>query len=540
MPAPRNIAALALAVSLAAPAALATTFTQGPYLQLPRLDAMTVVWVQDPPGTGEVRFGPEGAALAEVGQIVASATAAARHEVTLTGLDPDTRYDYEVVLDDATSETATFSTAVPPGTPFRWALYGDTRSSHDDHAKVVAAMVAEPDVRFGVQTGDMVSSGEIPEEWDVYFSVEQPFMRSVPVFPVIGNHDEFEGAAPELLTRFVAPENSPRPEEYYSFTYGNAWFTVLDGHVNLLLFDGCLAERDLFVLDCMTPEQIDWVEADLTAAAQAPNIDHIFVLVHIGPYSSKENRSGSMDVRRLLPLFKEMGVTAVLSGHDHYYERGLSAYGMPYIISGGAGAGLYDLATPSSAPHEVAANESVHHHVIVDVDGLEVTFTARRTDGSLLDTVTLPPPADECAVDADCAAVEPPPDCFPPAWCSVAKRCAFECAVEGLNPFPELSPDATTDAGSPDATGGSSPDSDDAGPDTDEAGPELPAEDQDAPAGPDDPDDDAAPVEADPGTAPPPPSNGCAGTPGAPAPSALLVLLAALAAASRRRRPCAG
>ena len=33
-------------------------------------------------------------------------------------------------------------------------------------------------------------------------------------------------------------------------------------------------------------------------------------------------------------------VTAIFSGHDHYYERGFSESGIPYVITGGGGATL--------------------------------------------------------------------------------------------------------------------------------------------------------------------------------------------------------
>ncbi|MDP6944665.1 MAG: metallophosphoesterase family protein, partial [Myxococcota bacterium] len=373
-----RITALALGLALLSSAptrAAEEGFAQGPYVQHPDTARITVVWATSIPSSGAVHVGPVGGAL---DAIFPTADTDLRHEVVVTGLAPGVTYHYQVILTDGTnSKPAPFVTAVEPGTPFRWVLYGDTRSAVDNHADVVAAIASVPGIAFGVQTGDMVASGELAEEWDTYFDIEQPLMRSVPIFPVIGNHDEHEGLATELVARFVAPENSSKPEHYYSVRHGNAWFTVLDGHASMLEFDGCLAERDLFVLECMTPEQVDWVAQDLAEAAQAPGIDHIFALVHIGPYSSKENRSGSMDARRLLPLFREMGVTAVLSGHDHYYERGLSAFGMPYVISGGAGASLYEISEPSTAPHEVMAGESVHHFVVVDVDGPDVTFTAK-------------------------------------------------------------------------------------------------------------------------------------------------------------------
>lgn len=515
-------------VLLSAPVAQAGEpgFVQGPYLQNPTPGSMTVCWEQEVEGAAQVRVGPAGGELADV---FPSPAGAGRKQVLLTGLAAGQQYEYEVAVDGGeTTARAAFVTAPGGAAPFRWALYGDTRSSTVNHAAVVASIVGEGEIHFGVQTGDMVADGETASQWDDYFDIEQPLMRSVPVFPVIGNHDEVDRAADELTDRFVAPTNSPMPEHYYSFRYANAWFTVLDGHVNVLDIQDCLTERDLFVEKCMTPEQIDWVEADLEQAATTAGVDHIFVLVHIGPYSSKENRSGSMDVRRLLPTFQAMGVRAILSGHDHYYERGRSAFGVPYIISGGAGAGLYDIAEPSSAPHEVFAGESVHHHVLVEVDGPTVTFTARRSDGTVLDThaITKEPP--ECTTDADCATAEPPPDCVPPGTCSVAGRCAFGCAIEGLNPFPELVEDP--DEPDADASGGDTGVADEpaetAGPSPEvEVEAEGGLEEETGPASPTEPDTSSdSPPRAD--------SGGCSG--GLNHSLAWLLALALSASAARR------
>ncbi len=437
----RPIAALpaliALAPALLPVSATAASFVQSPYLQAPSLDGMSVVWEADAALVGEVRVTSASGDLGAPGVLVfPTGDAATRQEVRVDGLDASSEYAWKVVLGDGSeSEPSTLRTGVPAGEPFKWLLFGDTRSFHEVHAAVVAAMTAEPGISFGIQTGDMVSNGEVAEEWDAYFDIEHPLMRQVPVFPVIGNHDEADGEASELVERFIAPDNSPAPEHYYSFRYGAAHFTVVDGHVSILGFDGCLYERDLFMLDCWTTEQVDWVKTDLEAAALDPDVEHIFVLTHVGPYSSKDNRDGSMQVRRLLPLFQAMGVTAILSGHDHYYEHGESAFGMPYIISGGGGASLYEVGTPSPAPHTVVYAESTEHYVLVEMEGPAVRFTAKKPDGTIIDTFEASAPP-TCEADGDCAQNEAPPECLSPGFCSSAGHCAFDCVVEGGNPFP--------------------------------------------------------------------------------------------------------
>jgi hypothetical protein len=81
-------------------------------------------------------------------------------------------------------------------------------------------------------------------------------------------------------------------------------------------------------------------------------------------------------------------VTAIFSGHDHYYERGISDNGIPYVIAGGGGAGLYDIAEPCDFPHTMVTNSQVHHYVSLDVQPDLVRLTAKTADGTVLDETT--------------------------------------------------------------------------------------------------------------------------------------------------------
>jgi hypothetical protein len=59
--------------------------------------------------------------------------------------------------------------------------------------------------------------------------------------------------------------------------------------------------------------------------------------------------------------------------------------GTIYIVAAGAGAPLYGVDPSCFHTH---ATESVRNYVIVDIDGLTLTYTAYRLDGSVLDEFT--------------------------------------------------------------------------------------------------------------------------------------------------------
>lgn len=82
--------------------------------------------------------------------------------MTLPGLQANTQYHYRVasVGDGETiaSGDSTFQTAVAPGTPFRFVVYGDTRTQPQAHSQVVQG-IAGSHPRFVIHTGDLVEDG---------------------------------------------------------------------------------------------------------------------------------------------------------------------------------------------------------------------------------------------------------------------------------------------------------------------------------------------------------------------------------------------
>jgi hypothetical protein len=257
---------------------------------------------------------------------------------------------------------------------------------------------------FALHTGDLVADGEEPEQWDTFFDIEQPLLERIPIYPTVGNHDEYEGDAQLFRETFALPNN----ELYYSFDWGGAHFTVLDSHVHTELL---CEQDDNWIAGCFDEEQLAWLEEDLATACAREETEMIFVAVHDGPYSSKDSRDGNEQMRVLMPLFAEYGVTAVFSGHDHYYERGLSDHGIPYIVSAGAGASLYEIGEPNDAPHTVLFNESVHHWVKVSVIGDKVKLATRTPEGTLIDAATFRAHVACEPVEVDPTPTDPEPGC---------------------------------------------------------------------------------------------------------------------------------
>lgn len=411
-----------LAVVLAAPTAAAQTLTTGPILGKVTEESVTVRFAIDRAAAVEVRYGPTDA----YGGTVAAGSGTA-FEVEIGGLGPGETVHYRPVADGAPlGEDRVFRTAPPPRAPFRMLVYGDTRSGHDAHRGIVAAAAAHrPWV--AAHTGDLVSDGAMPGDWVTFFAIETPLLAEAPLFAVAGNHEDTDESR-LYVEHLPLPVNSPAPELYYSFDYGNVHGIVLDQYVNIDAEWLCLTRLGSWET-CLNRAQLDWLSRDLAAAAADPDIDHVFVFVHEGAYSSKEGRDGSRQIRALLDTFRDHGVRVVFSGHDHYYERGFAGNGLPYVVTGGGGAPLYDPCCPTAALHVIAVSEAVYHYVILDVNGLDVTLTAYRLDGSVLDIWSYAAPPRPCADPwADCGTL--PPDCAAGRWeCADGACLAVDCAA---------------------------------------------------------------------------------------------------------------
>jgi tartrate-resistant acid phosphatase type 5 len=141
-------------------------------------------------------------------------------------------------------------------------------------------------------------------------------------FPTLGNHDWIAKNAQPYLDYFTLPGN----ERYYDFVWGPVHFFALDSDEH---------EPDGVNKGSV---QAAWLKQGLAASTSPWNI----VYFHYPPFSSGSTH-GSITWMRW--PFANWGANAVLSGHEHLYER-LLVDGIPYFINGTGGGSLYDFGTP--------------------------------------------------------------------------------------------------------------------------------------------------------------------------------------------------
>ena len=378
---------------------------KGPYLQNVAPTSISIMWETSSaePATLQVT-GPGVDRTIDV-------EAARRQEVEVTGLAPSTRYSYQVTVGDCV-QSGELATAPEEGSqsPFTFVVYGDTRSQMGPHRRIIERIRDEvPD--FLLATGDYVDEGGKEAQWQQFFEIERELLRDNVLFPSVGNHDrQGRGRTADTWRQYFAvPENSPDPERYYAFTYGNSRFLVLDS--NMYSF--------------ALTDQTSWLERQLQSARQDRGIRHVFVVMHHPPYSVSLH-GGHRDLReRWTPLYEKYGVDAVFSGHDHVYSRA-DRGGVRYYVTGGGGAPLYPRSPRASAIDKRATKyfERVNHFLRLHIWGDLVEVTAVRTDGTVIETTTWgSPPAleePEPAVVAAAGAAQPETELVMPVAAAVA------------------------------------------------------------------------------------------------------------------------
>jgi len=302
--------------------------TRGPYLQLATQNGITIRWRTDSPTTATVRYGRDPRRLNQtVGGVGLEAEAATEHEVRISGLEPETRYDYSVVVGDVLLRGGdaqhSFKTAPPIGEARRtrvWVIgdsglaIEDTRDVRDAYHRHLGG--SRPDV--WLMLGDNAYYHGTDDQYQA--AVFQTFPRvlsSVPLWPTLGNHDGYSADSNTqtgvyydvftLPTRGEAGGLASGTEAYYSFEHGDVHFICLDSH-----------ETDRSVGGAM----LRWLKADLADTTAR----WIIAYWHHPPYSKGSHDSDTeqrlVEMREnALPILEAGGVDLILSGHSHSYER---------------------------------------------------------------------------------------------------------------------------------------------------------------------------------------------------------------------------
>lgn len=267
----------------------------------------------------------------------------------------------------------TQGSAAPSSKPFTFVAYGDTRTNPDAHRAIVALIVSQHP-EFVLQSGDLVSDGGNPRQWAEFERITQPLRDAhIAYYPARGNHDQ--GL---LYRRQVREPFDSGNKDYYAFTRHGCRFIVVDSEER---YDPASA-------------QYRWLEGELQKAHKTAV--NTFVMFHESPFSVGPHGPNPTARRYLHPLFVRYHPRAVFCGHDHLYYRTVRN-GVPYIVTGGGGAPLYDPVRPGLAIRGDFYRKA-YHVLLCHVDGPRVTFTVLTPPGVSVDGKVPPPVIDKFAL----------------------------------------------------------------------------------------------------------------------------------------------
>ncbi len=307
------------------------------------------------------------------------------HEAEICGLDPDTRYYYQVGGIGADgrevfSSTYHFRTAPDPRqTPdrfdFTFVVLGDSRGAPDTLGRTLAKAFENENPLFVSFGGDFVEDGTSQRQWDDVFNACANVMPYVPILPVPGNHERSS-------LNYYAQFSLPGDERWYGFSVGHAVFANLDdcwsgaGKAGTY---GVACSGAMTAAASAKQDQVNFMNTLFSAHAQKP---WKFVVHHRPIYSETTDFTHggwtNTDLAEAWrPVFDAHNVTMVFNGHDHFYQRHKplrndtvvdDLSGRHYVVTAGAGASLYDVKTGGT----VAVTKSAVHYVAVRLRGLSI------------------------------------------------------------------------------------------------------------------------------------------------------------------------
>ncbi|HKQ38794.1 MAG TPA: metallophosphoesterase, partial [Verrucomicrobiae bacterium] len=295
--------------------------------------------------------------------------ATTEHVVNVTGLQPLTRYYYEVGTGTAFfvgDANDFFETAPVAGTilPIRMWVIGDSGTASASAAAVRDAYINFAGTRhtdIWLMLGDNAyNSGTDTEYQNAVFNFYPSLLQNTTLWSTRGNHEsDVGGAGSTYYNIFTLPRNAEAggtasgTEAYYSFEYGNVHFICLDAMGSSRSATGPMAT---------------WLRNDLAAVMQ----DWIIAFWHHPPYTKGSHNSDAevelIEMRQnMLPILEDGGVDLVLCGHSHSYERSFlldGHYGTSTTLTSAMklnsgsgredGTGAYIKSTFGIAPHQGA------------------------------------------------------------------------------------------------------------------------------------------------------------------------------------------
>lgn len=383
------------------------------------------------------------------------------YRATLSGLKFDADYAYTVSLQGNTITEQVFSTRTRLNKT-RFTVLGDFGGATKAE-QAIARQIEKQQPQFVLTTGDNVYNNGLESEYRKnlfpYYNAAATdtsftsLMRSIPFYMILGNHDVRSNNLEKFpdglayfyyndlplnapVTKLVLPvegnaeqvnafkkATSPRYPQManFSFDYGNVHITCLDAndYANPL-------DNDL----------LQWLRSDIGES----KADWKIVTYHHPAFNTGKAHYDGQLMRLLSPLLEAWGVSLVLNGHVHNYQRTVplkfapstnetgeqyvitpegrvngkftldtkfdgsndtTPEGIIYVVTGGGGMPLYDhdlSGKPELWKHDLPDNwvpftvkfiSDTYSYSLIETNGKKLTFQQVDLNGKVIDQIVL-------------------------------------------------------------------------------------------------------------------------------------------------------
>jgi predicted phosphodiesterase len=244
----------------------------------------------------------------------------------------------------------------------RFAVIGDTGTGTELQFDVGQQMLAfheKAPFEFVVMTGDNIYGADSAAEMKKKF--EEPYAgllgKGVKFYACLGNHD-----SPNQ--RFYKLYNM-NGERYYTFRpQAGVRFFALDSNY-------------------VDARQLAWIEKELAAS----DSDWKIAFFHHPLYSAGRTHGPALSTREVLePLLVRYGVSVVLAGHDHIYERVKPQTGILHFVTGAGG--QLRRGDLRKDPETAKGFDADLHFMLMEIAGDELFFQAISRTGATIDSGT--------------------------------------------------------------------------------------------------------------------------------------------------------
>ncbi|WP_207424358.1 purple acid phosphatase family protein [Desertivirga brevis] len=323
-------------------------FLTQPYLQQLTADSVVIRWITNEVAASWIEYGEaeltqKAITTAEFGLLAANTRI---HELKISGLKPNTRYNYRIcskeIVDfqpykmtwgeSISSETFSFTTLNPTANEVYWLVFNDIHDRPASFKHLFALNNQDPfdfvflnGDMFDYQTDERQMIDHLLSPLTSLFAAEKPFLYAR------GNHETRGKYAREFPDYFT----NPGRQYYFSFTQGPVHFIVLDTGEDKA--DDHAEYSQLVAFDEYREQQAEWLKEELKSDAfkKAP---FRVVMMHIPVYHSGEGH-GTLHCRKLFnPLFSKSRIDLMVCGHTHQYgvhQADPSTHNYPIVIGGG-------------------------------------------------------------------------------------------------------------------------------------------------------------------------------------------------------------